>query len=101
MSATRADWEAARQEHRLAILWNAETHALCHIASEVISEQDAEIARLRGELDGYQGRAVLHCTDAQMDTAMLDSLGEADGTILRATDTGRELVLSDGCWLPR
>ena len=94
-----ADWEAA-QQHRLAILWNADTHALCYIATAVIREQAAEIERLKGELDGYQGRAVLHCTEAQMDTAALASLDETPGTIL-ATDTGRELVLVDHTWLPR
>jgi hypothetical protein len=36
-----------------------------------------------------------------MDTAALASLDEADGTIIRATDTGREMVLHDGAWLPR
>ena len=101
MTAGPADWEAARQQHRLAILWNADTHALCHIATAVIREQSAEIERLKGELDGYQGRAVLHCTEAAMDTAAMASLDEADGTVIRATDTGRELVLVDHTWLPR
>jgi len=101
MSATPGDWEAARRQYRLTILWSAETHALCFVATAVIREQAAEIERLKGELDGYQGRAVLHCTQAQMDTAAMASLDEADGTIIRATDTGRELVLVDHTWLPR
>lgn len=101
MSATPADWEAARRTYRLTILWNAETHMLCTIASSLICEQAAEIERLKGELDRYQGRAVLHCTEAAMDTAAMSSLDEADGTIIRATDTGRELVLIDHTWIAR
>jgi hypothetical protein len=101
VSATAADWWVARHEHQLAILMHAETHALSHVASAVIREQEAEIERLRGELDGYQGRSVLFCTEAQMAAAAMSSLDEPDGTVLRATDTGRELVLSGRTWTAR
>lgn len=71
------------------------------LAIRTIAEQDAEIARIQAELDAYQGRTVMFCTEAQMDGVMLSCLDEPDGTVLRATDTGRELVLADHTWLPR
>jgi hypothetical protein len=98
---SREAWHQAKAAHMLAIMWNAETAALVHMAELVMAEQAAEIAQLRAELDNYQGRAVLHCTQAAMGAAALASLDEEDGTILRATDTGRELVLRDHTWLPR
>jgi len=58
----------------------------------------AGIARLNAELDRYQGRQVLHTTEAHLDDAALASLDEPDGTILRATDTGRELLFHGGTW---
>lgn len=57
--------------------------------------------QLRAELDRYQGREVLHCTEAAMDQAALASLDVADGTILRATDTGKELLMYQGTWAER
>ena len=101
MTAGPLTWAQAKAEHQRTILFSADTAALVHIADHVIGEQAAEIERLKAGLDGYQGRTVLHCTEAQMDTAALASLDEADGTILRATDTGRELVLADRTWLPQ
>jgi hypothetical protein len=70
------------------------------LGDAVIIEADAEIARLRIELDRYQGRRVLFTTDAALDQAAIASMDEEPGTILRATDTGRELVLADGTWEP-
>lgn len=87
--------------HQLALLMSGEMAATAHLAQAVFREYRAEIARLRSELDAYQGRRVLFCTEAQMDMAALQSLDEDEGTIIRATDTGRELVLSGGTWEPR
>lgn len=97
----RDAWLAAKAEHRLLLAFNTEAHALAYIADHAIAEMAAEIERLTGELDGYQGRAVMHCMDRDLDGAMMTSLDEPDGTILRATDTGREMVLHDRAWLPR
>jgi hypothetical protein len=69
-----------------------------HVA---MAEAEGEIARLSAELDSYQGRQVLYCTDAQLDTAAIASLDSPDGTILRATDTGRELLMHGGTWAER
>jgi hypothetical protein len=66
-----------------------------------LREARAEIARLKAELDGYQGRTVLHTTDANMMAAAVVSTDEEEGTVLRATDTGRELVLTGGHWAER
>ena len=41
---------------------------------------------------------MLYCTDAQMDTAAAGARDVPPGTILRATDTGRELELARGGW---
>jgi len=70
------------------------------LAAQITALQ-GENARLRAELDNYHGRTVLFCTDAGMGTAALASLDEGDGTILRATDTGRELELHDRTWVAR
>jgi signal transduction histidine kinase len=71
------------------------------MAHRVVAEADGEIARLNRELDRYQGRQVLYCTEAAMDAAALDSLDCSDGTILRATDTGKELLMHGGTWAER
>ena len=95
--------------------WNAETlrlageilvdpvaYALCHRTQHIVTEATAEIARLRAELDLYQGRQVLFCADGQLAAAAEQVTDAIPGTILRATDTGRELMLSRaGIWEPR
>jgi hypothetical protein len=70
-------------------------------AHAALAEAEMVISQLTAELDRYQGRTVLHCTEAAMDAAALDSLDAADGTILRATDTGRELLMHAGTWAER
>jgi hypothetical protein len=66
-----------------------------------LREARTEIARLQAELDSYQGRTVLHTTDANLLAAAVISTDEPEGTVLRATDTGRELVLTGGQWSER
>lgn len=101
MEDLRGDWHRLKGQHMLDILRNPVAHALVTGADQVIYHQSVQIAQLRAELDQYHGRQVIHCTDAQLDNAALASLDEADGTILRATDTGRELVMTGRTWHPR
>lgn len=96
----RQQWDRKLARTR-GLVMSAPVIDIIQLAKRVISEQDATIAQLRSELDAYQGRTVLFCTEAAMDAACLASLDEPDGTILRATDTGRELVLADRTWIPR
>lgn len=65
----------------------------------VLADRDTQIARLKAELDAYQGRTVYHCQDRDMETARA-GIGEP-GAILRATDSGRELEWRNGAWQPR
>ena len=77
------------------------TRELVHAARAVIAEREAEVASLKAQLDGYQGRTVYFCTDSQLGTAAEQMDGAEPGTILRATDTGRELVRDYQCWRER
>ena len=65
-----------------------------------IAELQAEVARLRSELDEYRGARVLFCLDRDLAEAMANAAAEADGTRLRSTDTDREFELNGGAWLP-
>jgi hypothetical protein len=98
-------------------LHSAVANAIYELALRAIGEQDAEIARLRRQdrdqaseiarlragLDAYQGAVVMHCMERDMARIIGEGQLEAaaDGAILRATDTGRELILRGGTWLPR
>lgn len=67
-------------------------------AKAVIADRDAEIASLRAQLDAYQGRAVYYTTDAGLWDAAKSVVAQGrpeTGTIIRATDTGRELGWDD------
>lgn len=101
MDGLDRDWYRVKGQHTVAILRDPVKYALVTAADQVIRQQAVQIAQLRAELDAYQGRQVIHCTDAQLDNAALSSLDEADGTILRATDTGRELIKTGGLWQAR
>lgn len=101
MEDLRGDWHRVKGQHMVKILRNPVMHALVTAADHVISHQAAEIAQLQAQLDAYQGRTVIHCTDAQMDYAAGQSLDEPEGTILRATDTGREMEMTGRLWAPR
>jgi hypothetical protein len=72
--------------------------ALRYIAERVFLEQDAQIARLRAELDTCQGRKVVHCMGEDAYQVMLDNGQEHPGTILRATDTGAEWEMAGDGW---
>lgn len=97
----REAWGSAKQMHMPLLAVNLAARDLAWVADHAIAELAAEIERLTAELDGYQGRTVIHCTAGQLDQAMMASLDEADGTVLRATDTGQEMVMHDRTWLPR
>ncbi|HEY2641680.1 MAG TPA: hypothetical protein VGI66_17560 [Streptosporangiaceae bacterium] len=63
-----------------------------------VEVRDAEIARLKAELDGKTGRNVVHFYEEKQEAWRLAYLDEPDGTIARATDTGREWVKIAGYW---
>lgn len=71
------------------------------LADRTIAELGGTVDRLEAELASYHGRTVFHCTDSALDENALSLLDEADGTVLRATDTGRELVMEHRMWRPR
>jgi hypothetical protein len=71
---------------------------------QVIGKFRAEVAQLKAQLDDQGTHCVLLCLDRDLDDAALISRNEEPGTILRATDTGRELRLApDRTWaqIPR
>jgi hypothetical protein len=80
-----------------------EEYKIMMLAFRAVDEVQVEVARLRHALDVMASRKVVYCMDRNMDEIILgESLSrEGDGTILRATDTGRELELRGGAWLPR
>ena len=85
------------------ILTDARLATLASVTSTLASHATSEHARLRAELDRYQGREVHHCTDASLeDAAQTLTHDAAPGTVVRATDTGRELLLTPHhTWVPR
>jgi hypothetical protein len=65
-----------------------------------IGELFAENQQLRAELDAAGRRSVLLCPASAMLDAMETSLGEPEGTILRATDDPElEYELKAGSWV--
>jgi hypothetical protein len=81
-------------------------HALdqfCMLARQGLTEQAAEIARLKAELDAATpDRLVLMCMDRNLADAMNASRHEEPGTILRTTDTSKTWELGpDKTWRPR
>jgi hypothetical protein len=67
---------------------------------ELLAERDTVIAQLRGQLDFYLGRNVIHCMSRNAPDAMASLATEGDGTLLRSTDTDQEWELRGGAWLP-
>jgi ferredoxin-NADP reductase len=71
-------------------------------ARQEIAELRSEVARLKARLDAAGRRNTLLCPASAMMDAMEASLGEADGTILRATDDPElEFELEAGSWVRR
>lgn len=75
--------------------------ALIRAARAVFADLQATIDGLVAQLDAYQGRTVMFCLDAHLDEAAGQSPDAGPGTILRATDTGRELERTSGGWRER
>lgn len=90
-------------QHTAELLLDPALHALAHQARAVTREADAEIARLRAELDRYHGREVFYCTAGQAPAARSSLAPSAPpGSVVRATDTGQEWQLTPSRdWLPR
>lgn len=95
------EWRAFTDEHLAELLTDSLAYAMAHAATKIITQMQEEIAGLRAELDRYQGRTVYHCTDAQMAAAAIGCTDARPGDILRATDTGRELIREGGAWVSR
>lgn len=85
-----AQWREFTDLHLAQLLTDSLAHAVATAATKVLTAQQEEIARLRAELDRYQGRTVYHTTDAQLSAAMAQCKDARTGDIVRATDTGRE-----------
>lgn len=64
-----------------------------------VAELRAENAALRGQLDHYLGRNVVHCMARNVGMASAALVDEGEGTILRTTDTSEEYELKGGVWL--
>lgn len=73
-----------------------------HPVALILLEKNSEIARLKAELDSYQGRKVMFTMERAAPVAMTsmsanpEAYGLEEGVILRATDTGREWVFREG-----
>jgi hypothetical protein len=96
-----AAFRAWVRAHTAELLTDPTAAAAVTAAQRALAAQDAGIARLRGELDRYHGRAVYFCTEAHAPAAQATLTAEPGGTVLRATDTGQEWELRGGAWLPR
>jgi hypothetical protein len=97
-----AGWHEETARLAPEILTDPVAYALAYLAQQIITEAVAETERLRAELDSYRGRQVLYCTDGRLE-ALAETVRDAPpGTIMRATDTGRELELTrSGLWQDR
>ena len=73
-----------------------------HPVAVILLEKNSEIARLKAELDSYQGRKVMFTMERAAPEAMTsmsanpEGFGLEEGVILRATDSGREWVYREG-----
>lgn len=65
-----------------------------------LTEAKAEIARLKADQDGRKAHQVYHSMerDFPLVQAQLGEREVSEGDIIRATDTGQELVWMEGSW---
>lgn len=107
MADLQAQWREFTDARLADLLADSLAYAVARAATQALTAQQSEIARLRAQLDRYQGRTVFHATDANLDAVargLPDDRPDARlGDILRATDTGRELEYRgpDAGWQPR
>lgn len=102
----QAEWREFTDAHLAELLADSLAYALGAVAARALTAQQTEIARLRAQLDRYQGRTVFHCNDAHLDAVAAGQPAltpdARPGDILRATDTGREMQYRGGGeWVPR
>ncbi len=103
----QAQWREFTNAHLAELLADSLAYALGQAATRALAAQQAEIARLRAQLDRYLGRMVFHCADSHLDAAADEwphgAVEVRPGDILRATDTGRELEYRgpEAGWQPR
>lgn len=100
-TTTLAAYRAWCTEHTGDLLTSATGHAVAYLANTVIGEAVAEINRLKAELDRYQGHHVMYCTEDQAADVLATVSDAGPGTIIRATDSGREWVLRGAGWVER
>jgi hypothetical protein len=74
---------------RSVLLFNAEAVAVKTMAEHVFAEYDAELDRLRAELDGLREVPVEYVTPRALEAAMAADPGREDGSILRETSGER------------
>lgn len=70
-------------------------------AERRLAEQDAEIARLRAELDAASDKPVEYVTTSGLAAAMEAEPSREDGSVLRVTDGGRQAYAwraASGMW---
>ena len=98
MRSLVAGWREHVDNHRQFILTSPEGHALYKVSDQVIKALDDEVARLTLALAEAQGTTVLRCLERDK-LIMAAQAGDVPaGTILHATDTGRQWVLGAGGW---
>lgn len=75
------------------------------IGAAAIGEADTDTARLKAQLDQYEGRKVFHTLGAIFEKQRWElTAAQAElepGCVLRATDTGREELWNGTSWEPR
>lgn len=91
----------AQQRERGALTAEEASQAFV-LAFRALGEKDAEIARLKAELDRYEGREVRFGLERYIQSSLSDgAIPVEEGVIYRATDTGTEWECRDGSWRVR
>lgn len=101
-AAICAAWRQETARLSPEILRDAVAYNLANLTELLIAAADRELRSLREQLDDIKAaHQVWLCPDAYLAQAALDSTDAQPGQILRATDTGRELVFTaGGAWEP-
>jgi hypothetical protein len=77
-------------------LWSAAD--VLALALRALQESEGIIARLKAELDAFNDRSVQHCMERDLANVIVASRDDPEGSMIRTTDTGRELVMAGRQW---